>query len=431
VSIYAKRLATALVLVMVLVACAPGATPTAPGGEADLFGTDTGALPTAGAQPTAASAPTEAVSGTNAPAAGQAQQYSESPAMTIDPAQFYIATLKTDKGDIVVELLADKAPITVNNFVFLAQAGYYDNTTFHRVLDNFMAQGGDPTGTGSGGPGYQFQDEFHPDLTFDEPGVLAMANAGPGTNGSQFFITYVATPHLNGKHTIFGRVLSGMEAALALTQRDPNANPGFEGDHLQTVLIEETTQSQLPPPTATPIPVVPEPAEGRPLGEIPFAERANLYTGQPAMVIDPARQYSATLETAKGNVVVELYAADAPQAVNNFVVLAELGYWDEFPIVFVQPEQFVLTGSPAGQPTSDVGYTLPAETTRPNVTGSVGFWYRDDRAASSGSQVYLLLADAPTMDGRFGVFGGITEGLEIAQQLTMEDHIFRITIAEQ
>ena len=420
----AKRWVYVLVWALLLSACAPAATPT---NDQTGLGGDTGGLPTAPILPTldpnATDAPT---SGLSEPVGA----YSAAPPMTIDPSKIYVATFKTAKGAVVVELLADKVPITVNNFVFLARDGYYDNTTFHRVLENFMAQGGDPTASGSGGPGYQFDDEFHPDLTFDEPGLLAMANAGPGTNGSQFFITFVPTPHLTGKHTIFGRVLSGMEVALALTRRDPNANPSFTGDILQTVVIEEAALSQLPLPTATPIPVVPEPAEGRPLAEIPPAERENLYTGQPTMVIDPAKTYVATFETSKGDIVAELYAQDAPAAVNNFVVLADLGYWDEFPIVFVQAAEFLLIGSPSGQPSSDIGYSLPAETTRPNVTGSVGFWYRDDRHASSGSQLYVLLTDAPTMDGRFGVFGAVTEGLDVAQTLTVEDRVLRITIAE-
>lgn len=412
------RLVAGAVIILLLAACAPAATPTPTGGLGDEYGSGTpGVLPT----PNVA-LPTEA---------GNSLQFSAAPPMTIDPSKFYMATLKTAKGDIVVELLADKAPVTVNNFVFLARQGYYDQTTFHRVLDNFMAQGGDPTGTGGGGPGYQFADEIHPDLAFDEPGLLAMANSGPDSNGSQFFITFVPTPHLNGRHTIFGRVLSGMDVALALTRRDPDTAPTFEGDELMTVEIEETAQSQLPPPTATPIPVVPVVEDGRPLAALPIADRANLYTGKPAMVIDPSKTYSATIETSKGNITLELYAADAPEAVNNFVVLAGLGYWDAFPIIHAEPGQFVLTGSPGGQPSSDVGYTLPTETLRPNVTGAVGYWFREDRAASSGSQVYILLTDAPNMDGRFGVFGVVTSGLEIAQQLTNEDQIDRITIEER
>jgi len=138
-----------------------------------------------------------------------------------------------------VQLFDDQAPKTVNNFVFLAQNGFYNGTTFHRVLDGFMAQGGDPTGTGMGGPGYQFEDEFSPDLTFDRPGLLAMANSGPNTNGSQFFITYDATPHLNGLHTIFGEVIEGMDVVNNITRRDPEQNPDFEGDAIETITITE------------------------------------------------------------------------------------------------------------------------------------------------------------------------------------------------
>ena len=159
--------------------------------------------------------------------------------MTIDPAKSYFAIFRTEKGDIRVQLFADKAPHTVNNFVFLARQGYYDNTTFHRVLEDFMAQGGDPTGTGQGGPGYVFADEIDPTLTFGAPGLLAMANAGPNTNGGQFFLTFAPTPWLNGLHTIFGKVVAGMGVLLSLRLRDPQAAPSYSGDALQTVVIEE------------------------------------------------------------------------------------------------------------------------------------------------------------------------------------------------
>jgi cyclophilin family peptidyl-prolyl cis-trans isomerase len=167
-----------------------------------------------------------------------AKQYSAPPEMVIDPAKRYVATMSTDDGDIVIELFADKAPNTVNNFVFLARDGYYDGTTFHRVIKGFMAQGGDPTGTGRGGPGYQFADEFDRDLRHDGPGVLSMANAGPGTNGSQFFITHEATPHLDGRHTVFGKVVDGLDVVLAIPERDPMRarEPGLE---LKKVTITE------------------------------------------------------------------------------------------------------------------------------------------------------------------------------------------------
>ncbi|MGC9394980.1 MAG: peptidylprolyl isomerase [Anaerolineae bacterium] len=164
--------------------------------------------------------------------------YAAAPAMTIDPTKQYIATIETEKGNIVAELYADKAPLTVNNFVFLAREGYYDNTTFHRVIEDFMAQAGDPSGTGMGGPGYQFADEFDADLTFDGPGILAMANAGANTNGSQFFITFAATPWLNGHHTIFGKVTEGMDVLFSVNLRDPQTAT-TPGDLIETIRIEE------------------------------------------------------------------------------------------------------------------------------------------------------------------------------------------------
>ena len=157
------------------------------------------------------------------------KQYSSPPAMQIDPANSYTATIKTNRGDIVIDLYADKAPRTVNNFVALARDSFYDGVTFHRVIKDFMIQTGDPTGTGRGGPGYRFADEFHPNLIHDGPGVLSMANAGPNTNGSQFFITHVATDWLDNKHAVFGKVRRGQDVVDAIQQ----------GDVMEKVEIEE------------------------------------------------------------------------------------------------------------------------------------------------------------------------------------------------
>ena len=160
------------------------------------------------------------------------------PSGALDTSKTYTATFKTEKGDIVVDLYADRAPRTVENFVNLARAGFYDGTTFHRVIGGFMAQGGDPTGTGTGGPGYQFADEFEPSLRHDSPGILSMANAGPGTNGSQFFITLGPTPHLDNKHSVFGKVRSGMDVLQSLRERDPQRDRK-PGDRIDTIEIGE------------------------------------------------------------------------------------------------------------------------------------------------------------------------------------------------
>ena len=161
------------------------------------------------------------------------------PAGTLDTSKTYTARFKTERGDIVAELYADRVPLTVENFVNLARAGFYDGTTFHRVIGGFMAQGGDPTGTGTGGPGYQFGDEFHPTLRHDAPGILSMANAGAGTNGSQFFITHGPTPHLDNRHSVFGKVTEGMDVVMGLRERDPQRDRQ-PGDRIETVEITES-----------------------------------------------------------------------------------------------------------------------------------------------------------------------------------------------
>ena len=154
--------------------------------------------------------------------------YDAPPPLTIDQDKEYIVNMETDKGTIRIQLFPKDAPKTVNNFVFLSREGYYDGLTFHRIIENFMAQGGDPIGTGTGGPGYQFEDEFSDQSHV--AGALSMANSGPNTNGSQFFIVYTPQTHLNGRHTVFGQVIEGMEVALALEI----------GDRMTKVTIEES-----------------------------------------------------------------------------------------------------------------------------------------------------------------------------------------------
>lgn len=167
------------------------------------------------------------------------KQYDTEPPMSIDTNVQYFATVKMAKGgEFVIQLYPDKAPRTVNSFIFLARDGYFDRTTFHRVLDGFMAQGGDQTGTGMSGPGYQFINEDS-DLTFDKEGVVAMANAGRDTNGSQFFITFGPTPQLNGGYTIFGQVIEGMDVVHGITRRDPQMRPDFIGDVIESITISE------------------------------------------------------------------------------------------------------------------------------------------------------------------------------------------------
>jgi cyclophilin family peptidyl-prolyl cis-trans isomerase len=183
--------------------------------------------------------PAQTTAGGGVPTLVGTKQYSSAPPMLIDKSKSYTATVKMAKGgEFVIQLYADKAPITVNSFVFLARQGYFDGVTFHRVLAGFMAQGGDPTGTGSGGPGYSFVNEDN-DLSFDKAGVVAMANAGRDTNGSQFFITFAPQQQLDGGYTIFGQVISGMDVVNAISLRDPNQNPTTAGDAITSITIAE------------------------------------------------------------------------------------------------------------------------------------------------------------------------------------------------
>jgi len=167
------------------------------------------------------------------------KQFTTCPPFNIDASKQYIATIETDKGDIVIGLFPDKAPLAVNSFVFLARKGWFDGVTFHRVIPGFAAQTGDPSGTGRGNPGYLFNNEIS-DLQFDKPGLVGMANSGPDTNGSQFFITFAPAAHLNGGYTIFGRVLNGLDVAEQLTPRDPEQDTLLPpGDKIIRVTIEE------------------------------------------------------------------------------------------------------------------------------------------------------------------------------------------------
>lgn len=169
-----------------------------------------------------------------------AKEFQACPPFSIDPAKQYTATLHTEKGDIIMQLYADKAPLAVNSFVFLARQGWFNGVTFHRVIPGFVAQAGDPSGTGAGGPGYYFKNEISAGLNFDKPGVVGMANSGPDTNGSQFFITYTPQTKLDGSYTIFAQVIKGMDVVESLTARNPDTTAGLPpGDKILTVIIQE------------------------------------------------------------------------------------------------------------------------------------------------------------------------------------------------
>lgn len=366
--------------------------------------------------------------------------YAAPPAMSIDPTKVYVATFTTEHGDIVVELFADKVPNTVNNFVFLAREGFYDGTTFHRVLNNFMAQGGDPTGTGSGGPGYQFADEFHPDLRHDSAGILSMANSGTNTNGSQFFITSAPTEWLNGRHTVFGKVVAGMDVLQQIKLRDPDVPADLEtpGDTLVSVTIEERTSSLLPEPT----PVAEVAAGSLPMPEDPIS-RDQMYRGVPEMVIDPGKRYEAVFEMPAGKVVVELMADKAPELVNSFVFLAREGFYDDTLFYYVVPGQAMLGGDPTGTGAGGPGYYLPAQYDPELSHDKAGVFSMVSMGLNDVTSHFLFTLDAmPLLDGHYVIVGQVTEGLEILQALEEynpglggfppeDNYIKTITIREQ
>ncbi len=347
----------------------------------------------------------------------------DAPPLTIDPETIYLATLKTEKGDIVIELYADKAPLSVNNLVFLAREGFYDNTTFHRVLDDFMAQAGDPTGTGGGGPGYVFPDEIDLSLSFDRAGLLAMANPGtPDSNGSQFFITFGAVPWLDGNHTIFGEVVEGIEVLDLLTRRDPQQNPDFVGDTLYTVEISEASESGLPTPTPSPTPYAPDAnATDHFMSAMPPAERVDYWNSAPSNVIEPGQIYIATFRTDAGDIVVELMPEHAPNNVNNFIALANAGYYDGTHFYQVAEELVAVGGDPLEDGTGSPGYVIDDELVAGVFAEPGWFGATQPGPDSNNGQFFFTIGDANWLADRFTPLGFVIEGIDVLNQFELRD----------
>lgn len=341
----------------------------------------------------------------------------------------YIATIVTDKGNIVAELYQD-TPESLNNFVTLALGGFYDGLTFHRVEPGFVIQGGDPLGQGNGGPGYTIPAEIkHP----HPRGALAWARTGDEVNperrssGSQFYITLDETQFLDGAYTVFGFVVEGMDVADQIAV----------GDEITRIDISKGDKSQLPTPAPTPTPFAPTSQEGRPLATVAVADRESYFNAAPEMVIDETKQYEAVIESDKGRIVIELDPATAPATVNNFFVLANLGFFDNMPVAHVEPETYMVLGSPGGQPGSDAGYPLPLEGPQPSsiMTGTVAMYpvqgATADEFLASGSQFFIAFSPVPESATPINVFGKVTEGMDVAQQMAIGDVIKMITVSEK
>ncbi len=352
------------------------------------------------------------------------RMFAAPPPMILDPDKFYVATIVLEKGgEMSFRLYPDQAPQTVNNFVYLAEAGFYDGTSFFRVIPGFVAQGGDPLDDGTGDPGYTFPDEFSPDLAHDRVGVLSMANTGPDTNGCQFFITFAPTPWLDDHHTVFGRLIDGLETLRSITPRDPETATE-RGDVIETIRITEMDEpplSKLPADEEIPVPEEPQ-------------ARANLYPQPPAMTIDPTAHYTATLVTPKGEIVLALRPDAAPQTVNNFVFLARAGFYDGLTFHRVEPDFVIQGGDPLGSGQGGPGYVIPPEIGLPHTPGALAMARLSDRGnprrMSSGSQFYITLTQTEFLDGAYTVFGYVADGMDVVQAIEVGDPIEQVIVEE-
>ena len=377
-------------------------------------------------------------------AESDAKQWDSPPAMVIDTSKGYSAVFELEKGEqFEVELYSDKVPSVVNNFVFLAREGFYDGVTFHRVLEGFMAQTGDPTGTGTGGPGYRFESEFHPDLSHDSAGILSMANAGGlDTNGSQFFITFRETSFLDylnpdgsekncaqrgvSCHSVFGKVTSGMDVVNNLTLRNPS-EATTPGDVITTIRIVEQAQPAQPAPQPTSEPT-PEPQGGPP------------WDSPPEMVIDSSKSYSAVFELEKGEQFeVELYADKVPSVVNNFVFLAREGFYDGVTFHRVLEGFMAQTGDPTGTGTGGPGYRFESEFHPDLSHDSAGILSMANAGGldTNGSQFFITFRETAFLDhlnpdgsekncaqrgvSCHSIFGKVTSGMDVVNNLTLRD----------
>ena len=374
--------------------------------------------PTTDAQASEASTPEPAGEGPFT----DTQSWPEAPDMTIDPDKIYVATFETEKGDIVVELDAKNAPATTNNFIFLANEGFYDDTTFHRVIPDFMAQGGDPTGTGTGGPGYAIPDEIAPDMKFDRPGLLSMANAGPNTAGSQFFITYGPAPWLDGHFTIFGEVIEGMDVLQQLTPRDPDQNPDTPGDKIITVKISEAESSRRPTPTPMPTPFPPDAAnDDHFMADMKPEERLGYWNTPPENTLESGKIYVANIETEEGDIQIELLADVAPSNVNNFVVLANNGYYDGTRFFQVIPDTdnpdggliVAIGGDPAGTGNGTPGYVLDDELQEEAFNDSGWLGSAQPDANRNGGAFFITMKPSPWLAAHFTPLGRVIGGQDV------------------
>ena len=377
---------------------------------------------------------TEAADGTaTAEATPNPRVFAAAELVTDARAETYAATIATAKGDIVIELYADVAPNTVNSFVFLAEQGYFDGITFHRVVDNFVVQGGDPEGTGVGGPGYQVADE--PNELRNETGTVAMAKAGGQTVfGSQFFINLNDNPALDfdagnpDAFYPFGRVIEGMDVVRAIVVDDV----------MESVTIERTPLPDDPSGDGEDAGEAgPDAGDGSaPEDETDAGEAAPTPRFSAAGIVTDAaaETYVATIATAKGDIVIELYADVAPNTVNSFVFLAEQGYFDGITFHRVVDNFVVQGGDPEGTGVGGPGYQVADEPNElRNETGTVAMAKAGGQTVF-GSQFFINLNDNPALDfdagnpDAFYPFGRVIEGMDVVRAIVVGDVMEAVTI---
>ena len=311
--------------------------------------------------------------------------------------------IETNRGTIHLKLFADKTPLTCANFVNLAKRGYYDELTFHRVIKNFMIQGGCPIGNGRGTPGYRFEDEFVPELRHSKPGILSMANAGPGTNGSQFFITHKPTPHLNDRHTVFGEVVDPGDQGVV--------NEIVKGDRIKRVTVEGDADTLL----------------------AKMKDRVEQWN----KVLDakdagPASgEVRALIETSKGKIRLRLFADQTPLTCANFINLAQRGYYDGLKFHRVIRNFMIQGGCPLGTGSGGPGYKFEDEfvrSLRHNKPGILSM--ANSGPATNGSQFFITHVPTPHLDGKHTVFGEVVDQTDqkVVNAIVKGDQILRVTI---
>ncbi len=344
--------------------------------------------------------------------------YGGAPDMTIDPAKIYVATFKTAKGDVEIELYGKEAPVAVNNFVVLADLGYYDGMPLYPVGPPNAVLSGDPTGDGQGGPGYDFPAEI---MIANGTGALGylrlpdQINPDRLSNGSQIYITREAVPDIDGVYAAFGQVIKGQEVLDQLAQ----------GDVVETVTISEAKErvaATPAPPTPTPTPFAPTSEKGRPLAALDPEKRINYFNTAPTMQLETGKDYLARITTDLGDIVVDLNEKQTPLTVNNFVVLANLGFYDNTMFHRVIEGFMAQAGDPSGTGRGGPGYTFEDEIVPELVFDKAGILAMANAGpATNGSQFFITFDATDWLNGQHTIFGKVIEGQDLLSKIQLRD----------